>query len=398
VRDVFVAGVGVHSFGKFLDKNLKELGRVAAKTALDDAGLSVKDVQAAYFGNAYGGLITGQESVRGQTVFLYAGISGIPVLNLENACASGSSAFREAWLGIAAGEYDVALALGAEKLYCNDTPRTMAAIATSSDTEVVSDTGWSFPVNYALNIRLYMEMYGATQADFARVVVKNTRNGALNPHAQFHKAMTLEEVLGAREVCYPLTLYMCSAIGDGAAAAVLCSREVAGKYARKPFVQVAGSALVSAAFMNEPVKPSIKLGAGYRASQQAYAQAGIGPEDLDVIEVHDAFSPAELQAYEEIGLCGEGEGIRLINDGITDISGRIPVNTSGGLASKGHPVGATGLAQIAEMVWQLRGEAGPRQVPGRNPNRGPVLALTHNGGGTIEGDAAAMCVHILKRI
>ena len=398
MREVIVAGVGVHSFGKFLNESLKELGRVAVKNALDDAGLTPKDIQVAFFGNAYGGLMTGQESVRGQTVFLYSGISGIPVMNVENACASGSSAFREAWLGVASGLYDVALALGAEKLYCDNTPKTMAAIATSSDTEIVGDTGWSFPIWYALNSLMYMKEYGATQEHFARVVVKNTRNGALNPHAQFRKPLTVEEVLNAREVCYPLTLYMCSAIGDGAAAAVLCSREVAEKYAKKPFISVAASSLVSAAFRNEPKKPTVAGSAGQRASRLAYEQAGVGPNDLDIVEIHDAFSPAELQAYEEIGLCGEGEGIRLIEEGRTEIGGEIPVNTSGGLASKGHPVGATGLAQIAEVVWQLRGEAGPRQVTGRNKSLGPVLGLTHNGGGTLENDAASMCVHILKRL
>jgi acetyl-CoA acetyltransferase len=398
MREVMVAGVGVHSFGKFPGKSLKELGRVAIRSALADAGMEARDVQIAFFGNAYGGLITGQESVRGQTVFLYSGISEIPVLNVENACASGSSAFREAWLSVASGLYDVALALGAEKLYCDNTPRTMTAIATSSDIEIVGDTGWSFPSNYALNALLYMREYGATQEHFARVVAKNTKNGALNPHAQFHKALTVEDVLNAREVCYPLTLYMCSAIGDGAAAAVLCSREVAEKHAGKPFILVAASSLMSAAFRNEPKKPSVLDSAGQRASQAAYAQASIGPEDLDVVEVHDAFSPAELQAYEEIGLCADGEGIRLIEEGRTEITGEIPVNTSGGLASKGHPVGATGLAQIAEIVWQLRGQAGPRQIPGRKKKNGPVFGLAHNGGGTLENDAAAMCIHILKRL
>jgi acetyl-CoA acyltransferase len=398
VREVIVAGVGVHSFGKFIDKSLKELGRVAVKNALEDAGLTPRDIQVAYFGNAYGGLILGQESVRGQTVLLHAGIAEIPVINIENACASGSSAFREAWLCVASGLYDVALALGVEKLFCDNTPKTMAAIATSSDIEVVGGTGWSFPVWYALNTRMYMKECGATQDHFAKVVVKNTKNGALNPHAQFHKPLTMEEVLNSKEICYPLTLYMCSAIGDGAAAAVLCSKEIAKKYMKKPMVAMAGSALVSAAFRNEPKKSSVAGSAGQRAAQLAYEQAGIGPDDLDVVEVHDAFSPAELQAYEEIGLCGEGEGIRMIDEGKTEIGGEIPVNTSGGLASKGHPVGATGLAQIAEIVWQLRGDAGPRQVAGRNKRRGPVLGLTHNGGGTLEGDAAAMAVHILKRL
>jgi len=243
-----------------------------------------------------------------------------------------------------------------------------------------------------------MKEYGATQEHFARVVVKNTRNGTLNPHAQFQKARTMEEVLNSREICYPLTLYMCSAIGDGAAAAVLCSREIADKFARKPMVAVAASALVSATYRNEPKRPSVAGSAGQRAAKLVYEQAGVGPKDLDVIEVHDAFSPAELQGYEELGLCGDGEGIRLITEGKTEIGGEIPVNTSGGLASKGHPVGATGLAQIAELTWQLRGEAGPRQITGRNRRRGPVLGLAHNGGGTLEGDAAAMCVHILKRI
>jgi acetyl-CoA acetyltransferase len=398
MREVIVAGVGVHKFGKFVDKSLKELGRVALKNALDDAGLMPKDIQAAFFGNAYGGLITGQESVRGQTVLLHSGISEIPVLNVENACASGSSAFREAWLSVASGLYDVVLALGVEKLYCDNTPKTMAAIVTSSDLEIVGDTGWSFPTWYALNARLYMREYGATQEHFAKVVVKNTKNGALNPHAQFHKPLTMEEVLNSREVCYPLTLYMCSAIGDGAAAAVLCSQDVAKKLQKRPMVAVAASALTSATFRNEPKKPTAVGSAGQIASKLAYEQAGVGPEDLDMVELHDAFAPAELTAYEEIGLCGDGEGIRLIEEGKTEMGGEIPVNTSGGLASKGHPVGATGLAQIAEVVWQLRGEAGPRQIAGRNERLGPMLGLTHNGGGTLENDAAAMAIHILKRI
>jgi acetyl-CoA acetyltransferase len=398
MREVIVAGVGVHSFGKHLDKSLKELGRVAVKGAVEDAGLTPRDIQVAFFGNAYGGLITGQESVRGQTVLLHSGISEIPVINVENACASGSSAFREAWLCVASGLYDVALAVGAEKLYCDNTPKTVAAISTSSDTEIVSDTGWSFAGWYALNALMYMREYGATREHFARVVAKNTKNGALNPHAQFHQPRSIEEVLDAREICYPLTLLMCSAIGDGAAAAVLCSREVAEKYAKKPFVTVAASAIASAAFRNKPGKPTAQGSAGQRASKDAYEQAGIGPGDLDIVEVHDAFSPAELSAYEEVGLCADGEGIRLVEEGKTEMGGEIPVNTSGGLASKGHPVGATGLAQIAEIVWQLRGAAGPRQIPGRNPRLGPVLGLTHNGGGTLEGDAAAMCIHILKRL
>jgi acetyl-CoA acetyltransferase len=173
---------------------------------------------------------------------------------------------------------------------------------------------------------------------------------------------------------------------------------VAEKHARKPFIKVAASALASASFFNEPRRMSVKDSAGQRASQSAYNQASVGPRDIDTIEVHDAFAPAELTAYEEIGLCADGEGIRLIEEGKTEIGGEIPVNTSGGLASKGHPVGATGLAQIAEVVWQLRGAAGPRQVAGRNRRTGPVWGLTHNGGGVLENDAAAMCVHILKRI
>lgn len=398
MEEVIVAGVGVHKFGKFIDKSLKELGRVAVMKALEDAGFSPKDIQAAYFGNAYGGLILGQESVRGQTVLLHSGISEIPIINVENACASGSTAFREAWLCVASGLYDIVLALGVEKLYCDNTPKTMAAIATSTDTEVVAETGWSFPTWYALNTRMYMKEYGATQEHFAKVVVKNTRNGSLNPHAQFQKPLTMEEVLNSKEICYPLTLYMCSAIGDGAAAAILCSEAIAKKRMKKTMISVVASALVSAAFRNDPKKPTVAGSAGQRAAKLAYEQAGVGPTDLDVIEVHDAFAPSELQAYEELGLCGDGEAIRMIEEGKTEIGGEIPVNTSGGLASKGHPVGATGLAQIAEIVWQLRKEAGPRQVEGRNKRRGPVLGLTHNGGGTLEGDAASMAVHILKRI
>jgi acetyl-CoA acyltransferase len=242
---------------------------------------------------------------------------------------------------------------------------------------------------YSMQLRRWVSKYGVTKEQFAKVVVKNSYNGSLNPYAQFRKPLTIEDVLNSRVVAEPLTQYMCSTMGDGAAAAIVCAKDLATKYTSKPLIDIAACELVSGTytFSGEEHEPITK-----RAAKRAYERAGIGPEDVNVAEVHDGMAPAELLLYEELGFCKPGEAGRMIDEGITSLTGRIPVNPSGGLAAKGHPVGATGLAQIAEIVWQLRGEAGERQV-----KNNPKVGLTENAGGWASDDNAACAVTVLKR-
>lgn len=389
MREVAIIGVGMHPFGRFLDKSLKDLAREAIWRSIKDANLPPQDIQVAYAANAVGGLITGQEGVRGEIVLRDAGIGGIPVVNVENACASGTTALRGVWLEIASGLYDVGLAVGFEKLYCKDVAQSIAALQADSDMELHGIMGMQFTAIYAMWVREYMERSGATLEHFAKVVVKNSYNGSLNPYAQYRTPHTIEEVLNSRMICYPLTLFMCGPMSDGAAAAILCAKEVARKYTDKPLVTIEACELMSGSYryprdtFATPLVPE--------AAKRAYEKAGIGPEDIQVAEVHDAMAPAELMLYEELGFCHEGDGPRLIDEGRTTLTGDIPVNPSGGLAAKGHPVGATGVAQLAEIVWQLRGEAEQRQVSN------PRVGLTENAGGLVEDEPAICSVTILKR-
>jgi len=410
MRNVAIVGAGMTRFGKYLDRGLKDLSREAIESALASAGVDRTELEVAVVGNAAAGLLSGQECIRGQVVLRELGIGGIPVVNTENACASSSTAFHLAWLYVASGMYDVALVLGMEKMYSADKGRTFAAFSAGIDVEqaqqfiaqlqaqqaarATSGTGGDsdggagksrsvFMDIYAAGARAHMQRYGTTKEQFARVAVKNHYNGSLNPHAQYRERYTLEEILASPPVAEPLTRLMCSPIGDGAAAAVLVAGERAARYTTKP-VWVKASQ-VGAGKDKQPGDPDI---AG-RVANRAYDMAGIGPRDIDVIELHDATAPAEVFLYEDLGLCAEGEGGRLIDEGATEIGGRIPVNTSGGLLAKGHPVGATGVAQIYEIFTQLRGEAGDRQVVGAK------VGLTENGGGMVRGEAAACAVHIL---
>ena len=385
MQDVVIIGVGMTRFGKFLERSLPDLGREAVWKAVEDANIPPKDIQIAYVANSLAYQLTELKGTVGQHVLAGAGFFGIPMINVENACSSGSTALRGACLEVAAGNYDVALALGVEKLFCDNTARSAEAMASGTP---YAKFGFMFPALYAMNLKKWMEKYSITQEHFAKVAVKNSKNGSLNPNAQFRKPLTLEEVLNARVIAYPLTLYMCSTMGDGAAAAIICRKELAAKYTSKPLIEVAACELVSGTvtFPDQPHEPLET-----RAAKIAYQKAGIGPEDVDVVEVHDGMAPAELMLYEELGLCGEGEAGHMIDEGKTEITGPIPVNPSGGLAAKGHPVGATGIAQIAEIVWQLRGEAGDRQV------KNPKVGLTENAGDWVIDDNAACAVTILKR-
>ena len=414
MREVAVIGAGMVKFGKYLGTSMKVIARDAVNAALSSAGVDQNQIQAAVVGNAMEGLITGQECVRGQVVLRDMGVGGIPIINCENACASSSTAFHLAWLYVASGMYDVVLALGMEKLYHADKKRTFAAFGGAVDIELMQqivaemnaqqaqlraqreasgeapgksggagESRSMFMDFYAAGARAHMKRYGTTREQFGRIAVKNHRNGSLNPHAQYQEVYSLEDVLNSPMVAEPLTRLMCSPIGDGAAAAVLCASSVAHRYTNKP-VKVLAS-LLSSGSDHAAGEPGIVT----RVAKQAYEKAGVGPEDLSVIELHDASAPAELMTYEELGLCKPGEGGKLIDEGVTEISGRIPVNPSGGLLAKGHPVGATGVAQICEIFWQLRGEAAKRQVSN------PKVGLTENGGGMVRGEAAAMSIHVL---
>lgn len=392
MRDVVVIGVGMHPFGRFPDESIKELGYHAVSEAMRDAGVAIRDVQTAYVGNSLAGLLTGQEGVRGQTILQYGGIDDIPVVNVENACASASTAFRGAWLEVASGMCDVALALGVEKMFVGDTAKSLVALAADAEIELAR-MGMQFSANYAIhpkyNLRQKLLDYDWTIEDYALCSVKNSFNGSLNPNAQFRKPLSVEQVLGSPMISSPLTLYMCSSIADGAAAAIVCAREVASRFSSRPPIRIAATVLESGHLFGSI---DTDFGKAKEVIHRAYEVAGVGPEDVDVAEVHDAMSPVELLIYESLGYCGPGEGDKLIRDGSTRITGNRPVNTSGGLTARGHPVGATGLAQIAEIVWQLRGDAGPRQV------LAPMVGLAHNQGGMLLGmDSAAYAVTILTR-
>lgn len=391
-----IVGAGMTRFGKFPDRTVRDLAEEAARTAMDDAGVTAADVQRAFFGNAVSGLITGQEMIRGQIALRDLGLGPIPVLNVENACASGSSAVHQAVTSIEAGQSDLVLVVGAEKLTHEDKRRSFEAIGTAVDLERLeqlerdlygdepaADGDRSFFMDvYADMAKRYMDRSGATEADFAAVAVKSHDHAATNPIAQYRDAVTVEQVLSSRHISGPLTLLMCSPIGDGAAALLLASEERAEQM-RADAVKVAASVLVSGLGTDDD-----PAGIGAR---QAYEQAGLGPDDVDVVEVHDAAAPAELIMYEELGLCGPGEGPKLLASNETRIGGRVPVNPSGGLISKGHPVGATGVAQLVELTEQLRGRCGERQVEGAR------VALAENGGGYLGPHPAAVTITMLQR-
>jgi acetyl-CoA acetyltransferase len=398
MRNVYVAGVGMTRFEKS-SRSLKELTTDAVTQALADASATPGDVEAAYVGNAVAGLVTGQEMIRGQVLMRPAGIQAIPIFNVENACASAASAFHLGWQAVAFGVHDVVLCVGAEKLTHHDKSVGLAAIGTAVDVETrasgaAGETDGAaaersfFMDIYAELTKEYMSRSGATTEQFAKVAVKNQHNGALNPRAQYGGEITVDEVISSREIVWPLTLLMCSPLSDGAAATVLASARGRRRLNGRTAPRVRASVVVSG---NRHDKADPRAGSAGRASALAYETAGIGPDELDCLEVHDATAPAELIAYEQIGLAAPGQGPELIESGATSLDGRLPVNTSGGLLSKGHPIGATGIAQLCEATWQLRGDAGPRQVEGAR------VALTQNGGGWLEGDSAAMSVHILSR-
>jgi acetyl-CoA acetyltransferase len=418
MRDVYVIGVGMTKFGKHMDKNMKALAAEATNTALKHAGITKEQLQLAVVGNAYQGLVTGQESIRGQVVLRAMGIGNIPVTNVENACCSSATALQVAWMDIALGLHDVGLVLGMEKMYMDDREKRLKLFSASADVEIVEQLvaamkadaerkrqaaaargenkddkkdekktkgGSAFMEIYAMGTRLHMDKYGLTQRQLAIVSAKNHNNSVHNPYAQYQKPFTVEEVLAAPLIAYPLTLPMCSPVGDGAAAVILCSKEYVKKLGVSKPVKILATVLGSG--MDRGFDdPDI----GERLSKIAYEKAGVGPEDIDVCEFHDASAFGEVLQTESLGFCPRGEGGLFAEQGHSALGGKLPINPSGGLESKGHPVGATGAGQITELVWQLRGEAGGRQVENAR------IALAENGGGNIGIEEASMVITILQ--
>ena len=359
-RDVVVAGVGLHPFGRFPDKDLGSLALDAVVEALRDAGVRWKDIPIAYFGHVYyHGMSVGE------TTLSKLGLTGVPIINVENACSSGSTAFWQAYWGIAAGIYEMALAFGAEKV-----PRGPVTV-TAEDAPERYIGGDHMMAGYALRARRYMEETGAPASALAQVSVKARQNAAMNPYAHRKDTYTVEEVLGSRLVADPLTLFQCCPTSEGGAAAVLCARDALGRYKIDSgrVINVAAAVLTSGDFNGRGSDHSAF--SPYRtepAALQAYEMSGLGPEDVDLAQVHDAATIGELQQVEALHLAPFGEAWRATVEGRTALSGDIPVNTDGGLLAMGHPFGASGIRMVHETVTQLRGEAGPRQVS--NPRVG----------------------------
>jgi acetyl-CoA acyltransferase len=378
-NDVYVVGTDMIKFGRFPERTIAEMGGQAALMALDDCGLGIADMQALYCGNLFeasGGV--------GQRVLREIGQTGIPVVNVANACATGATAFREGWMAIKAGVYDIVLAVGVEQMGSGLLGGAGGGKGISTEGLLGSGTMPSVFAHVGLE---HTRQYGTSFEQFAKVSVKNHHHSTLNPKAMYQKETPLEEVMGAEMISYPNTKLMCSVNVDGSAAAVLCSEKKArelGLMGRA--VKVRASALASDPYTDRNLAMMDFNAVTRLAAKSAYDMAGLGPDDVDLIELHDCFATAELVHYENLGLCKAGEAGRMIDTGETALGGRIPVNVSGGLLSKGHPLGATGIANIYEVTTHLRGEAGNRQV------QGAKIGLTH-----VVGAGSACAVHILEK-
>jgi acetyl-CoA acyltransferase len=407
--DAYVVGVGMTPFGRHLDRSLADLASTAVRAALVDADLEAADVGAVMAGNAVQGAIEGQHGIRGQLMLRDLPLGRVPVVNVENACASASTALHLAVAYVAAGAADVVLALGAEKMVTPDKERALAAFHGSWDAAASERTlaglaafgaGTPLPSDvedpagrsvfmdvYAAFAREHMARHASTREQFAAVAAKNHAHSVHNPLAQYRRAFTVDEVLAGRTVAWPLTLPMCSPVSDGAAAAVVCSPAVARRIGRGRAVRVRASVLAHGGTWDgrDPAEHVSR-----QTAVRLWERAGLGPSDVHVAEVHDATAVGEVQQVEHLGLVPPGEGGRAAQRGETALGGRIPVNPSGGLESRGHPIGATGLAQVHELVTQLRGEAGARQVEGAR------IAVAENGGGLIGLEEAAVAMTVLE--
>jgi len=376
-NNVYIQGAGMIKFGRYPDRSLEDLAAEAVFGALDDCGLNIKDMQAVYCGCCF------QANANpAQRILKYIGQTGVPCINVANACATGATAFREAWMGIKAGVYDVVLAVGVEQMGAGmidavGKPKTIY-------TEGIMGSA-SMPAVFAEAGSVHMAKYGTTFEQFAKVSVKNHQHSLLNPLARYQMETPLDMVMNAEMIAYPNTKLMCSVNVDGAAAAILVSEKKAKELGLKRAVKVLASALTSDPYEERNLTMWDFNTLTRNAAKIAYEQAGVGPEDLDLVELHDCFATAELLHYENLGLCKEGDAGKLIDDGSTWAGGKVPVNLSGGLLSKGHPIGATGIANIYEIVQHLRGEAGARQ------RANAKTGLTH-----VLGLGSACAIHILQ--
>ncbi|MEM3657082.1 MAG: thiolase domain-containing protein [Candidatus Hadarchaeum sp.] len=385
MRDVAIIGVGITKFGELWDLSFRQMIIEAGARALEDANIDGKQIDAMYIGNMSAGQFICQEHIA-SLIADHAGLVPIPATRVEAACASGGLALRQAVISVASGVHDYVVAAGIEKMTDVMTEQATGALATAADQEWEVYAGGTFPGLYALMARRHMYEFGTTEEQMAMVAVKNHSNACMNPCAQYHMRITVENVLRSPPVVLPLKLLDCSPITDGAACVVVAPAEKARKMDRVPVI-VAGTGQASDTISLHSRQSLTGLRATTEAARMAYRMARVGPDDIDVAEVHDCFTIAEIMAIEDLGFCKKGEGGKLTEEGQTEIGGKIPINTSGGLKGKGHPVGATGIAQVVEIVHQLRGEAGKRQV------KGAEIGLTHNVGGT--GGTAV--VHIFKR-
>jgi acetyl-CoA acetyltransferase len=381
MREVVVIGAGLHRYGVFPEKTIIDMGIEAIQNALTDANIMWKDIEAAYCGNVQPGISTGH------VICNKMGLTGLGITNVENASASGSSAFREAYLSVASGENDIVLAFGVDKIGLPPQATPPAPKAPQPKQEIKEGTGGQtqkqLPVHHFASLaQYYMKEYGVTRQQLGLISVKSHFNASMNPYAHFQKPCTLEEANGARMVADPLTVLHCCPWDEGASAAVVCAKDIAKKYTDKNCPTV-----VASIHKSTPPDGDFLINLTKTASRIAYDKAGISPEDLDLIELHDAFTIEEIIYSESLGLCEIGKGGKLIEDGVTAITGKHPINTSGGLISMGHPIGPTGVGQVAEILWQMRGECGKRQIPK------PVnYALAHMVG------AGGVCViHLFKK-
>ena len=385
MRDVAIIGVGMQKWGELWEKSLRELFVEAAMLAIEDAG--VDRIDSMQVGCMSSGLFVGQEHI-GSLLADYLGVAPIPSTRVETACASGGAAFRMAFIEVASGISDIVLAGGVEKMTDVGGDEATYALGTAADQEYEGFNGITFPGLYAMMAQRHMYEHGTTREQLARVAVKNHEHGSSNPLAQFPMKITVEQVINSVMIADPLRILDCSPITDGAAAAILCPLEMARKIGKKDLVKVIGSGQATDTIALHDRDDLTSLRSTARAAETAYKMAGKKPEDIDFAEVHDCFTIAEICITEALGFCEKGKGGPLVEAGATSLGGRIPVNTSGGLKSKGHPVGATGVAQVIEAVHQLRGEAGDRQVEGAR------VGLTQNMGGS--GGSAV--VHIMEAL
>lgn len=412
MNDVYIIGLGMIRFNKYPDRDVRDMAHEVVSQALKDAELDKSDLQAAFFSNTFWGMFSNQHSIRGQVVLRSMGIGEIPVTNVENACAGASTALHLAYTGVRAGMYDCALIVGSEKITHPDKTKSLTAYATCMDVEnfdeqikMMEKMKNSFQLDipegqtppgqgrsifmdtYAMMAAWHMSKFGSTQHQLAKICSKNHWHGALNPLSQYQKEMTVEEVMKDKLISYPLTRAMCAPVGDGAAAAVICSKEFLKKNKNARPVKIRASVHGSGRDRELDGEDI-----GERLAKQAYNQADVSPEDISLAELHDATAYGELHQTEAMGFCKLGEGGPYAESGATTLGGEKPINTSGGLECRGHPIGASGLAQIYELGLQLRGEADNRQVEGAR------LGLAENGGGNIGVEEAAMCIHILEKV